>query len=134
MFQKLCHEASATATGAWAGLGPLTVAEKVKRFFRFYSINRHKLTTLTPAYHAEEYSPDDNRFDLRQFLYNVRWPRQFGAIDRLAAKLADVATGALATASASPATARQGNGKGKGKRKQAPSARTASGANKRART
>jgi NAD+ synthase (glutamine-hydrolysing) len=50
-------------------------------------MNRHKLCTLTPAYHAEEYSPDDNRFDLRQFLYNVRWPRQFSSIDRLAEDL-----------------------------------------------
>lgn len=42
------------------------------------------MTTLTPAYHAESYSPDDNRFDLRQFLYNTRWPRQFRAIDEAA--------------------------------------------------
>ena len=83
------------------------IAQKVKRFFFYYGINRHKMTTLTPvraliprspvrlssqrpqllsrsrswwgaagvgvllqlaqSYHAEEYSPDDNRFDLRQF-------------------------------------------------------------------
>jgi NAD+ synthase (glutamine-hydrolysing) len=53
----------------------------VKRFFRFYSINRHKLTVLTPSYHAEAYSPDDNRFDLRPFLYNTQWGRQFQTID-----------------------------------------------------
>lgn len=34
---------------------------QVKRFFYFYSLNRHKQTVLTPAYHAESYSPDDNR-------------------------------------------------------------------------
>jgi len=28
---------------------------------------------LTPSYHAENYSPDDNRFDHRQFLYNFRY-------------------------------------------------------------
>lgn len=28
---------------------------------------------LTPSYHAENYSPDDNRYDHRQFLYNVRY-------------------------------------------------------------
>lgn len=56
---------------------PAQVAEVVKKFFRYYAINRHKTTTLTPAYHAESYSPDDNRFDLRQFLYNAAWPRQF---------------------------------------------------------
>ena len=53
----------------------------MKFFFKYYSINRHKLTTLTPAYHAENYSPDDNRFDLRQFLYNTAWSWQFAAID-----------------------------------------------------
>ena len=35
------------------------------------------MTTLTPSYHAEAYSPDDNRFDLRPFLYSSRWPWQF---------------------------------------------------------
>ena len=67
----------------WTHLTPIAIAEKVKRFFRYYSINRHKMTTLTPSYHAENYSPDDNRFDLRQFLYNHLWPRQFRKIDSL---------------------------------------------------
>ncbi|KAG0047910.1 Glutamine-dependent NAD(+) synthetase [Linnemannia elongata] len=40
------------------------------------------MTTLTPAYHAESYSPDDNRFDLRPFLYNASWSWQFEKIDR----------------------------------------------------
>ena len=61
----------------------------VQAFFRFYAINRHKATTLTPSYHAESYSPDDNRFDHRQFLYNVRWPWQFRQIDEMAARLAE---------------------------------------------
>uniref|UniRef100_A0A8C6FW40 Glutamine-dependent NAD(+) synthetase n=1 Tax=Moschus moschiferus TaxID=68415 RepID=A0A8C6FW40_MOSMO len=60
---------------------PRQVADKVKRFFSKYSLNRHKMTTLTPAYHAESYSPDDNRFDLRPFLYNTRWPWQFRCIE-----------------------------------------------------
>jgi NAD+ synthase (glutamine-hydrolysing) len=38
-------------------------------FFHFYQINRHKQTVATPSYHAESYSPDDHRFDLRPFLY-----------------------------------------------------------------
>jgi NAD+ synthase (glutamine-hydrolysing) len=75
MFEKLVHE--------WSHLPPHEVAAKIKRFFYFYSVNRHKMTTLTPAYHAESYSPDDNRFDLRQFLYNVRWIWQFRKIDQL---------------------------------------------------
>ncbi len=68
---------------AWDYLSPAEVAEKVKRFFFYYSINRHKATVLTPAYHAESYSPDDHRYDLRQFLYNARWSWQFRRIDRL---------------------------------------------------
>jgi len=65
------------------------VAAKVKRFFFYYSINRHKMCTLTPSYHAEGYSPDDNRFDLRPFLYNARWPRQFETIDKLVEEYED---------------------------------------------
>ncbi|XP_033629218.1 glutamine-dependent NAD(+) synthetase-like [Asterias rubens] len=74
MFCKLVPEWSDTCT-------PSQVAEKVKHFFRCYSINRHKMTTLTPAYHAESYATDDNRFDLRQFLYNTKWSWQFKCID-----------------------------------------------------
>ena len=62
---------------------PRVTASKVKHFFRMYAINRHKMTTITPAYHAESYSPDDNRYDLRPFLYNTNWTRQFAEIDRL---------------------------------------------------
>jgi len=67
----------------WPHLTPEEVASKVKRFFFYYSVNRHKLTVLTPSYHAESYSPDDNRYDLRQFLYNSTWSWQFKAIDDL---------------------------------------------------
>lgn len=56
----------------WSHLSPQDVAEKSKFFFRQHFANRHKMTTLTPSYHAEQYSPDDNRYDLRPFLY----PRQ----------------------------------------------------------
>uniref|UniRef100_G3PNJ7 Glutamine-dependent NAD(+) synthetase n=1 Tax=Gasterosteus aculeatus aculeatus TaxID=481459 RepID=G3PNJ7_GASAC len=74
MFCKLIH--------TWRdALSPAEVAEKVKHFFRMYSMNRHKMTTVTPSYHAESYSPDDNRFDLRPFLYNTRWTWQFRSID-----------------------------------------------------
>nr|XP_036867337.1 glutamine-dependent NAD(+) synthetase isoform X1 [Manis javanica] len=60
---------------------PRQVADKVERFFSRYAMNRHKMTTLTPAYHAENYSPDDNRFDLRPFLYNTGWSWQFRCIE-----------------------------------------------------
>lgn len=76
MFQNLCYK--------WGGkLTPSEIADKVKHFFKYYSINRHKMTVITPSYHAESYSPEDNRFDLRQFLYNARWPYQFRKIDEL---------------------------------------------------
>ncbi|KAJ6393478.1 hypothetical protein OIU77_022850 [Salix suchowensis] len=80
MFQNLCYR--------WGSrLSPLEVADKVKHFFKCYSINRHKMTVLTPSYHAESYSPEDNRFDLRQFLYNSRWPFQFRKMDELVKEL-----------------------------------------------
>lgn len=60
---------------------PKEVADKVKHFFRCYAINRHKMTVLTPSYHAESYSPDDNRFDHRPFLYRANWSWQFKTID-----------------------------------------------------
>uniref|UniRef100_A0A803L581 NAD(+) synthase (glutamine-hydrolyzing) n=1 Tax=Chenopodium quinoa TaxID=63459 RepID=A0A803L581_CHEQI len=76
MFTDLCFR--------WGSkLTPSEMAEKVKYFFKYYSINRHKMTVLTPSHHAESYSPEDNRFDLRQFLYNSRWPFQFRKIDQL---------------------------------------------------
>ncbi|KAL5537133.1 QNS1 [Sanghuangporus sanghuang] len=82
MFTKLVHE--------WGSkFSPLQIADKVKLFFFEYARNRHKMTTLTPAYHAESYSPDDNRFDLRPFLYPSRFPFQFKKIDELAEKLPD---------------------------------------------
>ncbi|XP_038875302.1 glutamine-dependent NAD(+) synthetase isoform X2 [Benincasa hispida] len=80
MFKNLCYRWGAKLT-------PSEVAEKVKHFFKYYSINRHKMTVLTPSYHAESYSPEDNRFDLRQFLYNSRWPYQFRKIDKLVKEL-----------------------------------------------
>lgn len=36
-----------------------------------------------PCCFLKSYSPEDNRFDLRQFLYNSRWPFQFRKIDEL---------------------------------------------------
>lgn len=75
MFCKLVQTWSDTCT-------PRQVSEKVKHFFRCYAINRHKMTVLTPSYHAECYSPDDNRFDLRPFLYRANWSWQFRAIDK----------------------------------------------------
>ncbi|KAG9053145.1 glutamine-dependent NAD(+) synthetase [Serendipita sp. 407] len=45
MFSKLVNE--------WGSmLSPLQIASKVKLFFYEYARNRHKMTTLTPSYHA----------------------------------------------------------------------------------
>jgi len=64
------------------------VAQKVKDFYFHNAMNRHKMTTLTPSYHAENYSPDDNRFDLRPFLQPLDFTRQFAAIDAAVATAA----------------------------------------------
>lgn len=87
MYTRLLHQwgQGGAAIPAGGPLSPSQVSEKVKRFFKFYSINRHKMTTLTPSYHAENYSPDDNRFDHRPFLYPVSWHAQFRAMDADAA-------------------------------------------------
>ncbi|KAF6199907.1 hypothetical protein GE061_006205 [Apolygus lucorum] len=66
----------------WKEISPQMVAEKVKHFFRCYALNRHKMTVLTPSVHAEVYSPDDNRFDHRPFLYSISWRWQFAAIQK----------------------------------------------------
>lgn len=79
MFLKLLHQWSPKLSAA-------QVAEKVKRFFFFYAINRHKQTVLTPSYHAEQYSPDDNRFDLRPFLINPRFAWASKKIDLVVAE------------------------------------------------
>lgn len=61
MYEKLLH--------LWGNeYSPREIYEKTRHFFYHYSINRHKMTVLTPSYHAEQYSPEDNRHDLRQFL------------------------------------------------------------------
>ncbi|KAF1924532.1 glutamine-dependent NAD(+) synthetase with GAT domain-containing protein [Didymella exigua CBS 183.55] len=44
---------------------PQDIAVLVKRFHHFYAINRHKMTTMTPAYYAADYSAEDPR----PFLY-----------------------------------------------------------------
>ncbi|EME39320.1 hypothetical protein DOTSEDRAFT_56743 [Dothistroma septosporum NZE10] len=48
---------------------PRDVYTKVRNFMYYYAINRHKMTTMTPGLYLESYTPDDNRYDLRPFLY-----------------------------------------------------------------
>jgi NAD+ synthase (glutamine-hydrolysing) len=48
MWEELCH--------LWSdSLSPQQIYEKVKFFHWNYAINRHKQTTITPAYHLEAY-------------------------------------------------------------------------------
>lgn len=74
MFHKL--------VSIWKDKKTSDIMEKVKLFFKKYSINRHKMTTLTPSLHVESYSLDDNRYDLRQFLYNTYWTFQFNQLEK----------------------------------------------------
>lgn len=76
MFLKLSHTWNDKFT-------PEEIAAKVKRFYFYYAINRHKQTVITPAYHAEQYSPDDNRFDLRPFLIDARFSWASKKIDEV---------------------------------------------------
>jgi NAD+ synthase (glutamine-hydrolysing) len=62
------------------GFGPREIAGKVCKFFRFYAINRHKATIITPSVHLSSYNPDDNRHDERPFLYDVNWTWAFAKI------------------------------------------------------
>ncbi|KAK7430688.1 hypothetical protein QQZ08_002732 [Neonectria magnoliae] len=87
MFQRLVHDWSADRVPGPEDDDPLytpaQVAEKIKLFFHKYQIGRHKMTTLTPSVHCNDYSPDDNRFDLRPFLYPLAWKSwSFKKIDR----------------------------------------------------
>ncbi|KAL2759369.1 hypothetical protein ACRALDRAFT_2038250 [Sodiomyces alcalophilus JCM 7366] len=78
MFLHLLEE-----WGGEGGLSPREIADKVKLFHHYYQINRHKQTVATPSYHAEDYSPDDHRFDLRPFLYPPAFESwSFEKIDR----------------------------------------------------
>ena len=52
MYEKLVHLwcAPIGSTPDGRGLTPREVYGKVKRFFWYYMINRHKMTVLTPSY------------------------------------------------------------------------------------
>ena len=67
---------------------PTLIAEVVKRFFNWYGKNRSKMTILTPGIHATNYSPDDNRFDQRPFLYPLfELSYQYKLIKKLAEEM-----------------------------------------------
>jgi NAD+ synthase (glutamine-hydrolysing) len=43
--------------------------EKLINFHNRYRINRHKVVILPPSVHLLAFSPDDNRYNMRPFLY-----------------------------------------------------------------
>ena len=53
------------------------LGDKIKKFFSCYSANRHKVTTLPPSFYYDPESCDDNRFDMRPWLYATDWSYQF---------------------------------------------------------
>ncbi|OQO07665.1 hypothetical protein B0A48_07362 [Cryoendolithus antarcticus] len=76
MFEQLCED--------WSGhMAARKVYDKVADFMKFYAINRHKMTTMTPGLYLESYTPDDNRFDLRPFLYPVMFPFERRKIENM---------------------------------------------------
>ena len=62
MFDYMCEE--------FPDVSPLEIKQKVDIFYGRYMRNRHKAVVITPSVHLSEYSCDDNRFDLRPFLYD----------------------------------------------------------------
>ncbi|KAK2769449.1 glutamine-dependent NAD(+) synthetase [Emmonsiellopsis sp. PD_33] len=85
MYEKLLHMWPEQHT-------PREIYEKVRRFFYYYAVNRHKQVILTPSYHAENYSCDDNRHDQRPILYpaafafqNKKMEEHVAALERQAA-------------------------------------------------
>lgn len=79
MFERLVVE--------WSDrMGPRQVFDKVADFLKFYAINRHKMTTMTPGLYLESYTPDDNRYDLRPFLYPVWFPFERRKIENMIKK------------------------------------------------
>ena len=52
---------------------PTNLARKLEIFLGWYGANRNKMPILTPSIHATDYSPDDNRYDQRPFLYPSYW-------------------------------------------------------------
>jgi len=66
---------------------PTKIAQKLKVFWKNYGIHRNKMTILTPGIHTTNYSPDDNRFDLRPFLYpNMDFSYQIKVVEAMAAR------------------------------------------------
>ena len=66
----------------WRHLDFTKISQKVKTFFYHYTMNRHKMTTLTPSISVGNNTAEDNRFDMRPFIYRSNWDHQFKCIDQ----------------------------------------------------
>lgn len=71
-----------TYTDSYGKVNKREIAYRVEKFYDRYIKNRNKTTILTPSVHLLP-SPDDNRFDLRPFLYPSDRTVQFKYIDKL---------------------------------------------------
>ena len=58
------------------------LADKIKHFYRTYSMNRHKMSSITPGFHYEPAGCDDNRLDMRPIIYETNWEYQFEILDK----------------------------------------------------
>jgi NAD+ synthetase len=50
-------------------ISSISKLEKIRIFYNRYRMNRHKAVILPPSVHLLSYSPDDNRYNMRPFLY-----------------------------------------------------------------
>ena len=88
MFERLAVD--------WSGeMSPRQVYTKVADFMKWYAINRHKMTTMTPGLYLESYTPDDNRYDLRPFLYPVWFPFERRKIENMLRRMEEGEAGAV---------------------------------------
>ena len=69
------------------GATPISLYKKLVIYWGEYARQRNKMTILTPAIHATNYSPDDNRFDQRPFLVSSWLTYQFNIIRALAYRM-----------------------------------------------
>jgi hypothetical protein len=97
MFHRMCKQKLGGAitsirnkTKIIEAATPNHIADKLSIFWDFYGKHRSKMPILTPSIHATNYSPDDNRFDQRPFLYPY-FPLsyQITLIKSLASKMMD---------------------------------------------
>jgi len=56
---------------------PETLSQKIKIFFKHYSMNRPKMATMTPIFHYNPEGCEDTRLDQRPMIYATNWSYQF---------------------------------------------------------